>query len=54
MEMIKFKFTVTEVATGKTYCEYEEFATHFEANSYGLAQSKGAKAHGVAVTWCKL
>jgi hypothetical protein len=52
--MIKFKFTVTCLSTGKSYSEYEEFATHFDANSYGLAMSKGAKAHGVSVTWCKL
>lgn len=52
--MIKFKFTVTEIATGRTHVEYEEFASWFAANSYGMAQSKGAKLAGVTVTWCKL
>jgi hypothetical protein len=52
--MIKFKFIVTELSSGKTHTEYEEFASHFEANTYGLTQSRGAKALGLKVEWHKL
>lgn len=52
--MIKFKFTVTCLATGRQHVEYEEFASHFDANTYGMTQKAGAKAANVVVTWCAL
>lgn len=51
--MHKFRFTVIELATGKTYSEYEEM-THFAANSYGLKMVGEARGHGLRVTWCKV
>jgi len=51
--MIMFRFTVT-ARNGAMHVEWLEFASHFEANSYGMRCQGEGRPYGLNVYWAKL